>query len=168
MTVDGLRIGHGYDVHRFASSFDEKQPLVLAGVRLPEERTLEAHSDGDLVLHAVCDAILGAVGQGDIGRHFPDDDPQFADVDSRLLLANVLALVAVQNFRLVNIDVTVVAQVPRLSPHRAAMQANLASLLKLAKDRVNLKATTTEGLGDIGKELGMACHAVVLLSRISA
>ena len=166
MTVDGLRIGHGYDVHRFAPHFDEKQPLVLAGVRLPEARTLEAHSDGDLVLHAVCDAILGALGQGDIGQHFPDDDPSLADVDSRLLLARVLAMMAAQNFRLVNIDVTVVAQVPRLSPHRAAMQANLAALLKLAKDRVNLKATTTEGLDDIGRELGMACHAVVLLSRI--
>ena len=93
MTVDGLRIGHGYDVHRFAPSFDEKNPLVLAGVRLPEARTLEAHSDGDLVLHAVCDAILGALGQGDIGQHFPDGDPQFADVDSRLLLARVLAIV---------------------------------------------------------------------------
>lgn len=166
MTVDGLRIGHGYDVHRFAPSFDEKQPLVLAGVRLPEARTLEAHSDGDLVLHAICDAILGALALGDIGEHFPDDDPQFADVDSRLLLARVLALAAARNFRLVNIDATVVAQVPRLSPHRKAMQANLASLLKLAKDRVNIKATTTEGLGDIGKELGMACHAVVLLSRL--
>ena len=166
MTVDGLRIGHGYDVHRFAPSFDEKQPLVLAGVRLPEARTLEAHSDGDLVLHAICDAILGALALGDIGEHFPDDDPQFADVDSRLLLARVLALAAARNFRLVNIDVTVVAQVPRLSPHREAMQANLASLLKLAKDRVNIKATTTEGLGDTGKELGMACHAVVLLSRL--
>ena len=166
MTVDGLRIGHGYDVHRFAAQFDEDKPLVLAGLRLPEQRSLQAHSDGDLVLHAICDAILGALALGDIGEHFPDDDPQFADVDSRLLLARVLALAAARNFRLVNIDVTVVAQVPRLSPHREAMQANLASLLKLAKDRVNIKATTTEGLGDIGKELGMACHAVVLLSRL--
>lgn len=165
MTVDGMRIGHGYDVHRFAPHYDENKPLILAGVQLPEAASLEAHSDGDLVLHAVCDAILGALAEGDIGQHFPDDDPQYAGADSAKLLFTVLALVAARNFRLVNIDITVVAQVPRLSPHRQAMKASLVELLQLPADRVNLKATTTEGLGDIGNKLGMACHAVVLLKQ---
>ena len=163
MTVDGLRIGHGYDVHRFAAQFDEEKPLILAGVRLPVARTLEAHSDGDLVLHAICDAILGALAAGDIGQHFPDDDPKYAGADSGKLLSSVLNLATTRNFHLVNVDVTIVAQVPKLSPHRAAMKTSLANLLQLSPDRVNLKATTTEGLGDIGKELGMACHAVVLI-----
>lgn len=166
MTVDGLRIGHGYDVHRFATHYDQEKPLILAGVHLPEQLSLEAHSDGDLVLHAVCDAILGAMAEGDIGQHFPDDDPQYAGVDSAKLLARVLALATARDFRLLNIDVTVVAQVPRLSPHRQAMKASLSELLQLPPDRVNLKATTTEGLGDIGNKLGMACHAVVLLNRV--
>jgi 2-C-methyl-D-erythritol 2,4-cyclodiphosphate synthase len=168
MTVDGMRIGHGYDVHRFAARYNEKKPLILAGVLVPERVSLEAHSDGDLVLHAVCDAILGALAEGDIGQHFPDDDSQYAGVDSAKLLASVLALATARDFQLINVDATVIAQVPRLSPHRQAMKTSLAELLQLPPDRVNLKATTTEGLGDIGKKLGMACHAVVLLNRVSA
>lgn len=163
MSVADLRIGHGYDVHRFAEHYDEQQPLVLAGVTFEEERTLEAHSDGDLVLHALCDAILGAMACGDIGQHFPDNDPQFSGADSTDLLQQVLALAASKTYRLINVDITVVAQVPKLSPHRSAMNERLQSLLGLPPDCVNLKATTTEKLGDIGAEKGMGCHAVVLM-----
>ncbi len=158
-----LRIGHGFDVHRFAEQFDADKPLILAGVTLPESRSLLAHSDGDLVLHAVCDAILGALGKGDIGEHFPDTDASFAGADSSVLLAEVLSLAKAQGLALINADVTVIAQVPRLSPYKASMREQLAKLLGVAQDCVNLKATTTEGLGYLGREEGVACHAVVLL-----
>ncbi len=163
MSTDGLRIGHGFDVHRFSEEFDKAKPLVLAGVTLPEQRSLVAHSDGDLILHAVCDAILGAIAAGDIGQHFPDDDPSFKGIASTELLKEVLGLVQGRNCKLVNLDVTVVAQVPRLSGYMQELKANLASLLQLNPDRVNIKATTTEGMGFIGREEGMACHAVILM-----
>ena len=163
MNLNNMRIGHGYDVHKFADQFDEKKPLILAGVQLDERLSLLAHSDGDLVLHAICDALLGAMGAGDIGEHFPDTDADFAGISSVKLLAEVLALVASKNMQVLNIDVTVVAQTPKLSHHRKAMVAKLSELLSLPGDRVNLKATTTEGLGPIGRKEGIACHAVTLL-----
>lgn len=163
MSTDGLRIGHGFDVHRFSDEFDKAKPLVLAGVTLPEQRSLVAHSDGDLILHAVCDAILGAIAAGDIGQHFPDDDPSLKGIASTELLQRVLRLAQERNFKLLNADVTVVAQVPRLAAHMQELRASLAKLLQLTQDRVNIKATTTERMGFIGREEGMACHAVVLV-----
>ena len=158
-----MRIGHGYDVHRFAEQFLPDKPLVLAGVTLPVEKSLLAHSDGDLVLHALADAILGAVGKGDIGLHYPDSDPSIAGMASTEILAKILAMAASDGYTLVNLDITVIAQVPKLAPYRDAMVASLAGLTGLDRHAVNLKATTTEGLGAIGRELGIACNAVVLM-----
>ena len=163
MNDSNLRIGHGFDVHRYSETFDARKPLMLAGCHIREPRSLLAHSDGDVVLHAVCDAILGAIGEGDIGMHFPDTEARFAGADSSKLLAEVLALAAAKGFRPVNVDVTVIAQVPKLAEYRQAMTARLATLLGLAAGRVNLKATTTERLGYIGREEGIACHCVLLL-----
>lgn len=165
MAEFGMRIGHGFDVHRFAQSWDPQKPLVLAGCRLPDELTLEAHSDGDVVLHALCDALLGAAGLGDIGEHFPDTDASYADADSGELLQKVLEHLRQRGFTPVNVDITVVAQLPRLSPHRRAMRERLTALCNLATDCVNLKATTTERLGYIGREEGIACHAVALIAK---
>lgn len=154
-----MRIGHGYDVHRFGAG-DE---VVLGGVSIPHERGLVAHSDGDVLIHAICDALLGATGQGDIGRHFPDTDPANANIDSRLLLRRVVELVRRSGWRLANLDATLVAQVPKMAPHITAMRENLATDLATTADRVNVKATTTEKLGFAGREEGIAAHAVVLL-----
>lgn len=154
-----MRIGHGFDVH----AFGEGNHVVLGGERIPYHRGLVAHSDGDVVLHALCDALLGAAGLGDIGRHFPDTDAQYADADSRVLLRHVMALIAEQGWRVANVDVTVVAQKPRLAGHIDAMRAHMASDLGIDFRAVNVKATTTEGLGYIGREEGIACHAVALL-----
>jgi 2-C-methyl-D-erythritol 2,4-cyclodiphosphate synthase len=154
-----MRIGHGYDVHRFG----EGSEIVLGGVRIPHIRGLQAHSDGDVLIHAVCDALLGAIGQGDIGRHFPDTDPANANIDSRVLLRRVVALVHGAGWRLANLDATLVAQAPRMAPHISAMQANLAQDLGADVGQVNVKATTTEKLGFTGREEGIAAHAVVLL-----
>jgi len=136
---------------------------VLGGVSIPHERGLEAHSDGDVLIHAICDALLGATGQGDIGRHFPDTDPANANIDSRLLLRRVVELVRRSGWRLANLDATLVAQVPKMAPHITAMRENLATDLATTPDRVNVKATTTEKLGFAGREEGIAAHAVVLL-----
>lgn len=154
-----MRIGHGYDVHRFGAG-DE---IVLGGVSIPHARGLEAHSDGDVLIHAICDALLGATGQGDIGRHFPDTDPANANIDSRLLLRRVVELVRCSGWSLANLDATLVAQVPKMAPHITAMRENLAADLATTVDRVNVKATTTEKLGFAGREEGIAAHAVVLL-----
>lgn len=164
MTDPGLRIGHGFDVHRFADQYDTNKPLVLAGCRLADELSLEAHSDGDVILHALCDALLGAAALGDIGEHFPDTDDSYAGADSAQLLRQVLALLTEKKLQPVNLDITVVAQQPRLAQHRLVMRERLAELSGLALDRVNLKATTTEKLGYIGRGEGLACHAVVLLA----
>ncbi len=158
-----IRIGHGVDVHRFAETYQEDKPLVLAGVTLPEKKSLLAHSDGDLVLHALADAILGASAQGDIGRHFPDSDPSIAGISSADIISKVLDLAQAAGYSLVNIDLTIVAQAPKLASHMAAMVSSLAAITGLAEDAINLKATTTEGMGYIGREEGMACHAVVLM-----
>lgn len=156
-------IGHGYDVHRFSQQFNPARPLILAAVELPDQMSLDAHSDGDVVLHALCDAILGAAGLGDIGEHFPDTDAEFAGIDSSILLKRVMASIAEAGLSLVNVDITVIAQVPRLQAHRSTMRSRLAELLALPQQRVNLKATTTEGLGPVGRKEGIACHCVVLL-----
>lgn len=159
-----MRIGHGYDVHRFGPG----DGIVLGGVHIAHHRGLEAHSDGDVLVHAICDALLGAIGEGDIGRHFPDTDPANANVDSRLLLRRVMVLVRRAGWQLANMDATLVAQAPRMAPHIAAMRANLAADLGAASGQVNIKATTTEGLGFTGREEGIAAHAVVLLQAALA
>lgn len=154
-----MRIGHGYDVHRFGPG----DALVLGGVTIPHDRALVAHSDGDVLLHAVCDALLGALGEGDIGRHFPDTDPANAGIDSRVLLRRVVALAHRAGWVLGNLDATIVAQEPRMAPHISAMRENLAADLAATVAQVNVKATTTETLGFTGRREGIAVHAVVLL-----
>jgi 2-C-methyl-D-erythritol 2,4-cyclodiphosphate synthase len=159
-----MRIGHGFDVHRFAPEFNADKPLILGGCLLPEQRSLLAHSDGDVVLHALCDALLGAAALGDIGEHFPDTDEQIAGIDSARILEESLKLLAEHGFQPVNIDITIVAQVPRIGPHRQAMRERLEELTGMASGTINVKATTTEKMGYIGREEGIACHAIVLLS----
>lgn len=159
-----FRIGHGYDAHRFTEQGDDK-PLMLGGVRIPHDRGLLAHSDGDAVIHALCDAILGALGLGDIGRHFPDTDKQFENIDSALLLANVVEQMQQRDWRIANADITILAQAPRMAPHIEAMCRRLAQLLQVALEQVNVKASTTEGMGFVGRREGIETYAVVLLSR---
>ena len=154
-----MRIGHGYDAHRFGAD----RPLVLGGVAVPHDSGLVAHSDGDVLVHALCDALLGAAALGDIGRHFPDSDPAYAAIDSRILLRRVMDALGARGLRVVNADATVVAQRPRLAGHLPAMQANLAADLGVAPEQVNVKATTTEGMGFTGRGEGIAAYAVVLL-----
>ncbi|HDY84008.1 MAG TPA: 2-C-methyl-D-erythritol 2,4-cyclodiphosphate synthase [Halieaceae bacterium] len=154
-----MRIGHGYDVHRLGTGHE----VVLGGVRIPHTQGLEAHSDGDVLIHAVCDALLGAIGEGDIGQHFPDTDPANAGIDSRLLLRRVVQLVHQAGWVLANLDATLVAQAPKMAPHIAAMRENLAADMAAGTAQVNVKATTTEKLGFAGREEGIAAHAVVLL-----
>lgn len=156
-----MRIGHGFDVHKFGG----QGPCILAGVAVPYEQGLLAHSDGDVVLHALCDALLGAIGAGDIGRHFPDTDAAFAGIDSRILLREVFAKVKAAGYVLGNADVTVMAQAPRLAPFVDAMAANIAEDLQANLSQVNVKATTTEKLGFVGRKEGMAAEAVVLLVK---
>ncbi|MCU0766132.1 MAG: 2-C-methyl-D-erythritol 2,4-cyclodiphosphate synthase [Gammaproteobacteria bacterium] len=156
-----MRIGHGYDAHRFGAA----RPLVLGGVVVPHDTGLVAHSDGDVLIHALCDALLGAAGLGDIGRHFPDSDPAYAAIDSRVLLRRVVASLHERGLRVHNVDATVVAQRPRLAAHVDAMRATLASDLAVAVERVNVKATTTEGMGFTGRAEGIASHAVALLEE---
>ena len=156
-----MRIGQGFDVHALVPG----RRLVLGGVRIPHHLGLEGHSDADVLLHAVCDALLGAAGLGDIGRHYPDTDAQYAEIDSRRLLRDVAAKLAASGWRVVNVDATVVAQAPRLAPHFAAMIANIAADLGLAPGAVNLKATTTESLGFTGRGEGIAAMAVALIEK---
>ncbi len=155
----GSRIGQGFDAHRLV----EGRRLMLGGVEIPFERGLEGHSDGDVVMHAVGDAILGALGQGDMGRHFPSSDPALRDIASSRLLARVMELAEAAGLHLGNLDVTLIAEAPRLSPHQAKMRANLAALLRAPEEAVNLKVTSTDGLGAIGRGEGVAALAVVLL-----
>ena len=156
-----MRIGHGYDVHKVVEGRD----LILGGVKIPHEVGLLGHSDADVLLHAVSDALLGAAGLGDIGKHFPDTDPQYKGADSLKLLQIVGEKVAEAGYRISNIDVTMIAQRPKLRPHIAQMEQNIANALNLDVSRVNVKATTEERLGFTGEELGMACHAVCLLEE---
>lgn len=154
-----MRIGHGFDVHAFGPG----DAVTLGGVRIAHDQGLVAHSDGDVVLHALCDALLGAAGLGDIGRHFPDTDPRWRGADSRDLLRRVVALVAAAGLRPGNVDVTILAQAPRIAPHVSAMRDHIAADLGVPAARVNVKATTTEGLGFVGRREGIAVHAVALL-----
>lgn len=157
--VPPLRIGQGWDIHRLVPD----RPLLLAGVRIPHERGLLGHSDGDAVLHAVADALLGTVGAGDIGQHFPDTDPRYHGADSATLLAEAVRIVAAKRGRVVNADVTILAERPKLAPHMAAMRARLAELLGVDEARIGLKARTMEGLGAIGAGEAIAAQAVVLV-----
>lgn len=154
-----MRIGHGYDVH----AFGDGDFIILGGVQIPHDRGLLAHSDGDVVLHALTDAILGAAALGDIGRHFPDTDPQFKGADSRVLLRHALGLVQAKGWKVGNVDVTIAAQAPKLAPHIEHMRVRVAEDLKVDLDQVNIKATTTEKLGFVGRKEGIAVDAVALL-----
>ena len=156
-----MRIGSGLDVHAFGPG----DFIMLAGVRIAHSRGVVAHSDGDVVLHALCDALLGAAGLGDIGQHFPDSDPQWRGADSRRFVSQVVALLRERGLAVANADLTVVAQSPRISPHREAMRSNIAELLGIDANRVNIKATTTEGLGFLGRTEGVAAQAIVLLAE---
>ena len=156
-----MRIGHGFDAHRFC----EGKPLIIGGVRIAHPQGLLAHSDGDVLLHAVCDAILGALGLGDIGHHFPDHEATFKDIDSRILLQQVMQKVTQQGFCVVNLDTTVIAEAPKLAPHIQAMREGLANLLQVPTTQVNVKATTTEQMGYTGRGEGIAAHAVTLLDK---
>jgi 2-C-methyl-D-erythritol 2,4-cyclodiphosphate synthase len=156
-----MRIGHGYDVHRLV----EGRKLIMGGVDIPYEKGLLGHSDADVLLHAVADAILGALGEGDIGRHFPDTDPAFAGADSMMLLAHVMTLADERGYRLGNLDATVIAQRPRMAPHIPAMCENIARVLNSTAGQVNVKATTEEGLGFTGSGEGISAHAVVVIQK---
>jgi 2-C-methyl-D-erythritol 2,4-cyclodiphosphate synthase len=159
-TMSGkMRIGQGFDVHTFGVG----DHVVLGGVRIAHDRGVVAHSDGDVVIHALCDALLGALGQGDIGRHFPDTDSRYRGADSRLFLRTVAVMVREAGYGLVNADVTVLAEAPRIAAHRAAMAANLAADLGVAPELINIKATTTERMGFVGRGEGLAAQAAVLL-----
>jgi 2-C-methyl-D-erythritol 2,4-cyclodiphosphate synthase len=155
-----MRIGHGFDVHAFGPGGF----ITLGGVRIPHTHGLVAHSDGDVLLHALCDALLGAAGLGDIGQHFPDSSTEFKGIDSRILLRRVVALLREQGLTVGNADATIIAQAPRMAPHIPTMRENLAADLNIGLDRVNVKATTTERLGYIGRGEGIAVHAVALLA----
>jgi 2-C-methyl-D-erythritol 2,4-cyclodiphosphate synthase len=159
-----MRIGCGYDVHRFGSG----DSVRLGGVTIPHERGLVAHSDGDVLLHALMDALLGAAALGDIGRHFPPGDPRYAGADSRELLREVARLVAARGFGVANCDLTLIAEAPRIAAHREAMAANIAADLGIDRGRVNVKATTAEGLGALGRAEGIAAQAVVMLAETHA
>ena len=156
-----MRVGQGYDVHRFA----EGDHIILGGVAIPYEQGLEAHSDGDVVLHALCDALLGAAALGDIGKHFPDTDPEFKGADSRVLLRHVYSIVQQKGYQLMNADMTIIAQAPKMAPHIAAMCRNIADDLGVNVDCINVKATTTEKLGFEGRKEGIAVQAIVLIDN---
>ena len=154
-----MRIGHGYDTHRFAAG----RPLILGGVAIPHDQGLLAHSDGDVVIHALCDALLGAAALGDLGTHFPDDDSDFKDIDSRNLLRKTRTLLADKGWKLVNADITIIAEGPKLAPHIDAMRANLSADLGVHQGAVSIKATTNEKMDAVGQKQGIAVHAVALI-----
>jgi len=156
-----FRIGHGFDVHAFAAN----RRLIIGGVDIPHEMGLAGHSDADVLLHAICDALLGAAGLGDIGRHFPDTDAEFSGIDSRILLRRVAGQLRQRRWRVGNVDATIIAQAPKMAPHIARMTAHIADDLGVAIDRVNVKATTTEKLGFTGRGEGIAAEAVCLIER---
>ena len=157
-----MRIGHGYDVHRLVEGRD----LILGGVKIPYEKGLLGHSDADVLLHAVADSLLGAAGLGDIGRHFPDTDPAYKNADSLKLLANVVEKIHAAGYRVGNVDVTMIAQRPKLKDYITQMQNNIAVTLRVGQTQVNVKATTEEQLGFTGDGSGMSCHAVCLLEDL--
>ena len=154
-----MRIGHGYDVH----AFGDGDKLILGGVSIPYHQSFIAHSDGDVLIHALIDAILGALALGDIGQHFPDTDQQWQGADSRLLLAHIVRIMDEQGYQLGNADITIVAEQPKMMPHLDAMRDNLSADIGCQRDQLNIKATTTEKLGFVGRKEGISCHAVVFL-----
>jgi 2-C-methyl-D-erythritol 2,4-cyclodiphosphate synthase len=156
-----IRIGQGYDVHRLI----EGRALILGGVTVDHDRGLEGHSDADVLIHSLCDALLGAAGKGDIGRHFPDNDRRYKNIDSRILLREVVGQIAEDGWKVVNADMTVVAQAPRLAPYLDQMKQNLSMDIGVDEQQVNIKATTTEHLGFAGREEGIAAMAVALIER---
>tara|TARA_R110001583_G_scaffold10698_2_gene49052 strand:+ start:20605 stop:21093 length:489 start_codon:yes stop_codon:yes gene_type:complete len=156
-----IRIGHGFDVHKFGGD----GPITIGGVKIPYHQGLVAHSDGDVTLHALCDAILGALALGDIGHHFPDNDEKYAGIDSRELVKDVFYHVQQKGYQIGNVDLTIIAEAPKMANHISAMRAEIASLLDTEIDNINVKATTTEKLGYIGRREGIATHAVVLLLK---
>jgi 2-C-methyl-D-erythritol 2,4-cyclodiphosphate synthase len=158
-----IRVGIGFDVH----AFTDGDFIMLAGVRIPHERGVRAHSDGDVAIHALCDALLGAAGLGDIGMHFPDSDPQWRGAAGAVLLERVLAMLLARGFEPVNVDVTILAERPRIAPHREAMRRRLAQMLELPPEVVNIKATTTEQLGLIGRGEGLAAQAIALVESLA-
>lgn len=160
--MSALRIGQGFDVH----AFTDGEFVTLGGIKVPHTRGILAHSDGDVLLHAVCDALLGAASLGDIGMHFPDSDARWKGADSRAFVRHVRSLLSERGYRVVNIDATVIAEAPRLGQHREAMRANLAADLQVDLDRVNVKATTTEKLGFIGRAEGIVCQAIALIEAV--
>lgn len=157
-----IRIGHGFDVHKFGGP----GPVTIAGVKIEHELGLVAHSDGDVALHALCDALLGACAMGDIGHHFPDTDAQYSGVDSRILLRHVWGLIVEKGYQIGNLDLTIVAQAPKMAPHIETMREVIASDLNCGLSQVNVKATTTEKLGYVGRKEGISTHAVVLLTSM--
>ena len=154
-----MRIGQGYDAHKFK----EGEFVMLGGVKIPFDKGMAAHSDGDVLIHAICDALLGAAALGDIGQHFPDTDPALKGIDSRILLRRVAELLTEKGYKIINIDATVVAQKPKISSHIAAMRKTLAADLQIDTDQINIKGTTTEGMGFTGREEGIATNAVCLI-----
>jgi 2-C-methyl-D-erythritol 4-phosphate cytidylyltransferase/2-C-methyl-D-erythritol 2,4-cyclodiphosphate synthase len=158
-----MRIGHGYDIHRFMESELIQPSLMLGGIEVPYHQVLAAHSDGDVVIHALCDALLGAAGLGDIGQHFPDTDPQYYQQASDFFLIRVMEQLTALNYKVGNVDITIIAQAPKMSPYLAAMRENLAQLMQLAATQINLKATTHEHLDAIGQGQGLAVHAVAII-----
>jgi len=154
-----FRIGHGFDVHRFKQG----DSIILGGVKIPHTHAFEAHSDGDVLIHAICDALLGAIAAGDIGQHFPDTDAAYEGIDSCVLLAKVYTMVVDAGYKLGNLDVTVIAQSPRLAPYIEPIRERLATELNSSINQINVKATTTEKLGYVGREEGIAVHSVVIL-----
>ena len=158
-----MRVGHGYDVHQLSAG----RKLILGGVDVPHDKGLLGHSDADVVIHSICDAILGALGQGDIGQHFPDSDSRYAGIESRVLLRHVAELMQQNYYKISNVDVTVVAQAPKLANYLKQMQDNIADDLGTTNNTINVKATTTEKLGFVGQQLGIESHAVVLLSEVA-
>ena len=156
------RVGHGFDVHAF---LPHGEKIVLGGTLIPHSRSIKAHSDGDVIIHALCDAILGALGLGDIGDHFPDSDPQYKNADSTSFLAIVWSMARERGYQLANADITVIAQAPRLAAHKATIRTRLSTLTGCTPSHINIKATTMEGLGALGSGEGIAAHAVVLLTK---
>jgi len=157
-----MRIGHGFDAHRFT---DDKDVVIIGGVSIPFDRGLEAHSDGDVLIHALCDALLGATAMGDIGQHFPDTDPDNKGIDSRILLRHIVGLLNEKGYTLSNADITIIAQAPKMIKHIPAMRELLADDLQVSLDRINIKATTTEKMGYTGRGEGISTHAVVLINE---
>ena len=157
-----FRIGHGFDVHKFT---DKKKNIIIGGIEVPYQYGLEAHSDGDVLIHSLCDSILGALGLGDIGKHFPDTDNNHKNKDSKIFLKEIKQMMLEQNYHIGNIDITIIAQVPKMLPYIDNMKTCLASILKIEINQINIKATTTEKLGYIGRKEGIATHSVCLLLK---